>query len=108
MTIDYYGDKDNYIHLKFGDCVKNYNFTNDFIKQYPEFTKRYIHYYRNGADKGASMNKEGFASPFEVVAYVFKKEIPIHFYYNYTDEPANDYDEIIRYLVDENTYISKN
>lgn len=103
--IDYYGDKDNYIHLKFGDCVKMYNFTDKFIKEYPEFTERYIHYYDNGANKQASYERKGFASAFEVVAYVYKKNIPVHFYYNFTDTPATDYEDIISYLIKENTYI---
>ena len=37
--IDYYGSEDNYIHLKFGDCLKAYHFTPDFIKTYPKFVK---------------------------------------------------------------------
>lgn len=104
-TIDYYGDKDNYIHLKWGDCVKMYNFTEDFIEKYPDFVKRYSHYYNNWGSREASRKGIGFSSPFEVVAYVFKKNIPVHFYYNYTDKPAEDYDDIINYLVGENTYI---
>jgi len=106
--INYYGETDNYIHLKFGDCVKAYNFTKDFIEKYPEFATRYQHYFEHGANKHASFDKKGFASAFEVVAYAFKKEIPVHFYYNFTDEPAKDYDEIIAYLVNENTYIPTN
>lgn len=102
-TIDYYGDKDNYIHLKFGDCVKMYNFTNDFIKEYENFVERYVDYYDNGPSK--TYNK-GFKNPFEVVAYVYKKNIPVHFYYNFTDTPAENYEDIINYLVGENTYIS--
>jgi hypothetical protein len=39
------------------------------------------------------------------VSYAFKKKIPVHFYYNFTDTPATDYDEIIAYLVKENTYV---
>ena len=107
MKINYYGDNDNYIHLKFGDCIKAYNFTNEFMEKYPEFTERYKDYCNNGANKQASYNKTGFASAFEVVAYVFKKYIPVHFYYNFSDTPAKDYDEIIKYLVEENTYISE-
>lgn len=101
-TIDYYGDKDNYIHLKFGNCVKMYNFTEDFIKNYPEFVERYVDYYNNGA---SNTYGKGFNSAFEVVAYTHKKEIPVHFYFNYSDEPAESYTEIINYLVDENTYV---
>jgi len=42
--IDYYGTKDNYIHLKFGDARKMYNFTPEFIKEYPLFAKEYSKY----------------------------------------------------------------
>ncbi len=103
--INYYGTEDNYIHLKFGDARKCYNFTEQFKKDYPEFTARYVDYFDNGASKLNSSLKKGFRSPYELVAYAFKKEIPVHFYYNYTDEPAKGYDDIIKYLVDENTYI---
>ena len=85
--INYYGETDNYIHLKFGDCVKMYNFTKDFMEKHPEFTARYQHYFEHGANK---------------------RDIPVHFYYNFTDEPAKGYDEIIQYLVEENTYIPTN
>lgn len=105
MTIDYYGDKDNYIHLKLGDCVKMYNFTPDFIKEYPDFVEGYTHYYDNGANNNANFNNKGFKSPFQVVAYVYQKKLPVHFYFNFTDEPAKSYDEIISYLVDEATFI---
>lgn len=102
MTIDYYGKDANYIHLKFGDARKCYNFTDEFRKEFPEFTERYTDYWNNGASKE---HNKGFKSPFEVVAYAFKKNIPVNWYYNYTDTPVSDYDEIIKYLVDENTYI---
>lgn len=99
--IDYYGDKDNYIHLKFGDCRKAYNFTKKFAQKYPDFVERYQRYFQNGP----SGSFEDFKSPFQVVAYVFQKNIPVHFYYNYTDEPATSYEDIIEYLVRENTAV---
>lgn len=105
MTIDYYGKDANYIHLKFGDARKMYHFTDEFKKEYPVFAERYKDYWDNGASKQQSSLGKGFNSPFEVVAYAFKKNIPVHWYYNYTDTPVSDYDEIIKYLVDENTYI---
>ena len=100
--IDYYGETDNYIHLKWGNCIKKYNFTDEFIKEYPEFTERYIDYWENGANDGT---RKGFKSAFEVVAFAHKKNVPVHFYFNYTDEPAESYEQIISYLVSENTYI---
>lgn len=92
--IDYYGYKDNYIHLKFGDCLKMYHFTADFMKKYPEFVKAYEMYW-NG-------NRNAFRNPFQVVNYAFNNNIPVHFYYNYTDTPAKDREEIIEYLLYEN------
>lgn len=99
-SINYYGTKDNYIHLKFGDCRKAYNFTKKFIKYNPDFAKKYQRYFETG-----QRDWEGFRSPFEVVAYAFKKSIPVQFYYNFTDTPATDYNEIIAYLVKENTFV---
>jgi hypothetical protein len=100
-AIDYYGHTDNYIHLKFGDCVKAYNFTKKFIKEHSDFAEKYKRYFENGARAGLN----GFNSPFAVVAHAFKRNIPVHFYYNFTDKPATDYNEIIAYLVKENTYV---
>jgi hypothetical protein len=97
MQIDYYGNKDNYIHLKFGDVRKNYNFTKDFIEKYPDFTREYTSYFE--------MKKSKFKSPFAVVSYVYKHKIPVHFYYNFTDTPAKNEKEIMDYLVDENSYV---
>jgi len=98
--IDYYGETDNYIHLKFGDCRKAYNFTKEFKKAHPDFVKKYKRYWdREDGDF------DDFKSPFQVVAYAFKKNIPVHFYYNYTDEPAKGYEDIIDYLVRENTFV---
>jgi len=99
--IDYYGETDNYIHLKFGDCRKAYNFTKKFIKEHSDFAKKYQRYFQSGSQR----TFEDFKSPFAVVAYAFKKQIPVHFYYNFTDKPAKDYNEIIEYLVRENTCV---
>ena len=96
--IDYYGGKDNYIHLKFGDCRKNYNFTSDFIAEYPDFAREYASYF-NGSGK--------FKNPFQIVAYVYKNKIPVHFYYNFTDTPAKNEKEIMAYLTRENAFIGE-
>ena len=92
--IDYYGDKDNYIHLKFGDCAKMYNFTSELREKYPDFVKAYEMYYDG--------KRNVFHNPFQVVSYVFNNKIPVNFYYNFTDEPAKDREEIITYLLHEN------
>ena len=94
MKIDYYGTEDNYIHLKFGDCIKAYNFTPDFKLKYPKFTKAYEMYWDG--------KRIAFKNPFQVVSYAFNNNIPINWYYNFTDEPAGDRAEIIQYLLDEN------
>lgn len=78
--IDYYGDKDNYIHAKFGDLRKMYNFTDDFKKQYPNFANEYGKYWRG--------NPSVFLQPQQIVEYVEKYNVPVNFYFNYTDEPA--------------------
>lgn len=96
--IDYYGDKDNYIHLKFGNAWKMYNFTKEFEAEYPEFAREYKSYFHQ--------EKEGkFISAFAVVEYVYKNKIPVHFYFNFTDTPAKSKKEIMDYLVSENSYV---
>lgn len=79
--IDYYGDKDNYIHAKFGDLRKMYNFTPAFKELYPKFSEEYSRYW-NG-------EYSVFKQPQQIVKYVKENKIPVHFYFNYTDEPAS-------------------
>jgi hypothetical protein len=92
--IDYYGIEDNYIHLKFGDCMKAYNFTEDFRKEYPQFVKAYDMYWEG--------KRTAFKNPFQVVSYAFNNKIPVNWYYNFTDTPAKDQEEITKYLLQEN------
>lgn len=94
--IDFYGDKDNYIHLKFGNAVKMYNFTDEFKAEYPDFTREYVNYWEGKASK--------FRGPFAIVEYVYSNKLPIHFYYNFTDTPAKSKREIMAYLVRENSF----
>lgn len=78
--IDYYGENDNYIHLKFGDCRKMYNFTEDFVKEYPRFADEYRKYF---------YGKESlFINPLEIINYTINFDIPINYYENFTDEPC--------------------
>jgi hypothetical protein len=97
--IDYYGNEADYIHLKFGDCRKNYNFTKEFIKEHELFAREYAKYFD---DK----TKSQFKNPFQIVHYAYKNEIPVHFYYNFTDTPATSEEEIMEYLVGENAYVA--
>ena len=95
--IDWYGEDYNYIHLKFGDCRKCYNFTEDFIEKYPDFAREYKSYFECEESK--------LRTVFGVVEYVYKNKIPVHFYYNFTDTPVKNKKEIINYLVSENSYV---
>jgi len=93
-TIDYYGDKDNYIHLKFGDCVKAYNFTEDLKEQYPNFVKGYESYWEG--------ERTVFKNALQVISYIYNNEIPVHLYFNFTDTPVKDRDEAVQYFIREN------
>lgn len=79
--IDYYGYDDNYIHAKFGDLRKQYNFTESFIEQYPNFAYEYGRYFRGELSR--------FLQPQQIVKYVDKYKIPVRFYFNFTDTPAS-------------------
>lgn len=92
--IDYYGKDDNYIHLKFGDCVKMANFTEDFREKYPDFVKAYDNYWMG--------NHKDFRNAFEVISYIYNNNIPVHLYYNFTDTPVKDREEVMAYLLREN------
>lgn len=92
--IDYYGEEADYIHLKFGDMHKAYNFTEEFRKKHPKFCEEYEKYWQG--DPTCQ-----FRDPLEIVNYVDYWHIPVHFYFNYTDTPATDNKEVQQYLVRE-------
>jgi len=92
--INYYGEKDNYIHLKFGDCIKAYNFTEDFIKEYPQFVKAYKEYFMG--------KSRAFKNALQVISYIYNNEIPVHLYFNFTDTPVKDREEAVSYFIREN------
>ena len=100
QQIDFYGDKDNYIHLKFGDARKHYFLTNEFAKEYPLFAKEYTKYF-------AYDETSQFKNPFQIVHYAYKNAIPVHFYFNFTDTPAKSENEIMEYLGRETAFISE-
>lgn len=94
--IDYYGKNASYIHLKFGDARKMFFFTKEFRKKYKRFCESYECYYFEEPNK----NKDDeFLSGFDVVETARALKIPVEiFYYNFTDTPAKNYDEIFDYL----------
>lgn len=90
--IDYYGTKDNYIHAKFGNLYKMYNFTEDFIEEYKEFAEEYKKYFEG--------EKSIFKKPQDILDYVKKHDIPVNFYFNFTDTPAESIEEVEEWLRD--------
>lgn len=93
-NINYYGSEDNYIHLKFGDCVKAYNFTDTFIAQYPVFAKAYMGYWEG--------KRSTFKNALQVISYIYNNNIPVYLYFNFTDTPVKDKEEAVEYFVREN------
>ena len=90
--IDYYGSEDNYIHAKFGDLRKCYNFTEDFIERYPRFSEEFSKYW---------MCEESlFTNPLEIVNYIIRYDIPVYAYFNFTDTPGT-WEEVQDYLKNE-------
>jgi len=81
--IDAYGDKDNVIHFKFGDCRKMYNFTPDFENKYPEFAREYKRYFMQ--------EPSIFKTPMQIVDFVESANLPVRFYSNYVDEEFEDF-----------------
>lgn len=79
--IDYYGDTDNYIHLKFGDARKMYNFTKEFMEEYQDFSRQYQLYWDNNTESR-------FKNALDIINFIEEYEIPVHLYFNYTDTPA--------------------
>lgn len=100
MTINYYGENDNYIHLKFGHARKCYNFTEDFIKLHKDFVEKYLAYW-NGEETEDLDN--AFLNARDVVYGAEKEDLPPEFFYfNYTDESAESYREIYNWIGENN------
>lgn len=93
--IDAYGDTQNVIHFKFGDCRKQYHFTDKFRDEYPGFVIEYANYW-NGHDSV-------FDNPFDILSYIEKFELPVRLYSNYYDEEFEDYEAVREWLANEYT-----
>lgn len=91
---DYYGEDKDYIHLKFGEARKCYNFTDKLRNKYPEFCKEYELYWVG--------NKNcRFKAPLEIAQYVDMFDIPVTFYFNFTDTVAKNIGEVYSYFIRE-------
>lgn len=91
--IDYYGEEDNYIHIKFGRMQKMYNFPDAFREKYPNFCAEYDKYW----------NGEGgrFKNMLDITQYIDEFGVPVNLYFNYTDEPVKDIAEVYEYIIRE-------
>jgi len=94
--INFYGNDADYIHLKFGEMHKCYNFTTEFRNKYPNFCAEYEKYWFG--DESCC-----FQTPLHIAQYVDMYDVPIHFYFNYTDTPAKNICDVYRYLIREYT-----
>lgn len=90
-TIDAYGQTENVIHCKFGDMRKQYHFTSEFMQEYPEFCKEYEQYFMG--------EPSVFDSPFDIVRYIERFELPVKLYSNYYDEEFEDIDAVREWLM---------
>jgi hypothetical protein len=80
--IDAYGDTENVIHFKFGDCRKMYHFTDDFMKTHPRFCEEYIKYWEG---------KESlFTDALSIVNYIDTFDVPVRLYSNFVDAEFED------------------
>lgn len=99
--MDYYGEDLDYIHLKFGDMRKMYNFTEDLRSKHPNFCAEYRKYWTNDPTCR-------FKSPLEIAQYIDMFDIPVHLYFNYTDTPVEDMTEVYEYFIREYSGITTN
>lgn len=93
-VIDYYGTDADYIHLKFGDMRKAYNFTKEFEEKYPNFCAEYKKYWQG--DESCR-----FKSALEIAQYIDLFDVPINLYFNYTDTPVRKMSEVYEYFIRE-------
>lgn len=91
---EYYNGSIDTIHLKFGRMQKHYNFTPEFVKKYPNFCAEYEKHW-NGDDSCR------FKSTLEIAQYVDMYDIPVKFYFNFTDTPVKNMAEVYEYLIRE-------
>lgn len=98
-SIHFYGEDHNYIHLKFGKAHKMYNFTEEFMKNFPYFTEEFLKYWEDGENPdGEQYESLTFKKAKDVVDYVFENNIPVYFYFNFTDTPAYSKEDIYQWL----------
>lgn len=88
--IDAYGDTQDVIHFKFGDCRKMYHFTNEFTKQHPKFAEEFAKYWE-GSDSL-------FHDPLALVNYIETFNLPVRLYSNFVDEEFADCDAVREWL----------
>lgn len=97
-SINFYWTDENYIHFKFWDLRKSYNFTKEFCEKYPVFAEEFWKYF--------DYEESIFKNPREIVLYVYNYKIPVYFYFNFTDTPCYNKQDAIRYLTRE--YMGEN
>lgn len=97
---DYYGQDFSYIHLKFGDMQKMYFFTDEFRAKHPNFCAEYELYWEGDA-------KCRFKHPLQIAQYVDMFEIPVEFYYNFTDTPSKSIEDVYAYFIREYAGITR-
>lgn len=81
---------ENVIRLKFGDMRKGYSFTEEFCEKYKHFTTEFAKYWEE--------KESYFKNPFQILDYVLRYNIPVDFYFDFTDEYAKSYKQIREYL----------
>jgi len=90
-TIDFYGDNNSYIHLKFGHIRKMFYFTPEFEKANKRFANGFKKFFWGEEQKL-------FKEDIDVVRYIKKYNIDIPLYQNYHDLEFVNVDEAIKYL----------
>ena len=92
--IDAYGDTQNVIHFKFGDCRKLYHFTDEFVAEHPRFAEEFAKYWHNDS---TSL----FSDPLAIVNYIETFNIPVRLYSNFVDEEFEDIQAVREWLNNE-------
>lgn len=95
---DPYGTEVSYIHAKFGDVRKCYNFTDECRARFPEFVAAYDAYWTD-------RTSGPFKSADDVVDYLIAHPdagAEIKPYFNYVDEWCDGWDGMKQYLTEQN------
>jgi len=104
-TLDFYGESLDYIHFKFGDALKQYNFTDKFRKRYPGFCAAYELAWEG---KHGVFSPRGVMDTLKLLHYIKEYEVPVRLYSNMVDLEFADVNAALEWYINEHAWSGGN